>query len=91
MAAQIGWATARRPRGALAEPCAAAEAFQVYLDQLPEGPARRRLPTHAQLRAAGRHDLRYALQVRVVPGVRIVSCAPPGILGFLNYHNCTLV
>ena len=43
---------------------AAAEAVQKYLQQLPEGPKRKQLPSWSQLQRAKRHDLTRALQVR---------------------------
>lgn len=88
MAAKLGWATRRRPRGAAASDAgAAAEAIAAYLGALPEGPRRRRLPSHAELRGAGRHDLRYALQVRACARCP-ASCSPAahGWAGALHWQ-----
>lgn len=63
-AEKLGWRTQRRARGELLDATAAAEAFTQYLCSLPRGPAQRRMPSHKQLMAEGRLDLRYALQVR---------------------------
>ena len=65
MAANLGWRTQRRPRGEHSgDVSAAAQTLSGYLQRFPKGsPQRRRLPTHAELLAAGRHDVRYALQV----------------------------
>lgn len=60
VAARLGWRTQRRERAALRDAEAAAAALAEFIEQLP----RSRMPTHAQLRSAGRHDLRYALQAR---------------------------
>lgn len=46
----------------MADMDAAAAALADHLAQLPRS-CRGRMPTHAELRAAGRHDLRYAVQV----------------------------
>jgi len=59
VAARLGWRTQRRERAALRDLEAAAAELAEFIEQLP----RSRMPTHAQLSAAGRHDLRYALQV----------------------------
>ena len=62
VAERLGWATQRRERAAMRDADAAAAELAEYLRQLPRS-FRARMPTHAQLRSAGRHDLRYALQV----------------------------
>ncbi|BDA51189.1 hypothetical protein COCOBI_18-0650 [Coccomyxa sp. Obi] len=62
VADQLGWGTQRRERAALRDIDAAAAALAEHLAQLPRS-CRGRMPTHAQLRAAGRHDLRYAVQL----------------------------
>ena len=54
----------RYQRRVSADARAAADAFQEYMRQLPDGPERNWLPSQAQLKAAGRHDLIYVLQVR---------------------------
>ncbi|CAL8466434.1 g5970 [Coccomyxa elongata] len=62
VAGQLGWGTQRRERAAMADMDAAAAALAEHLAQLPRS-CRGRMPTHAELRAAGRHDLRYAVQL----------------------------
>lgn len=63
MAEALGWSTRRRKRAALVDVEAAAKELRSHILQLPPR-SRGRLPTRQELIKAGRHDLRYALQVR---------------------------
>ncbi len=63
VAERLGFKTQRRERAAMRDADVAAAALAEFLQQLPRS-FRARMPTHEQLRAAGRHDLRYALQVQ---------------------------
>ncbi len=62
VAEALGWRTHRRKRAALSDLEAAAEELRSYIQQLPVH-LRKRVPTQAEITAAGRHDLRYALKV----------------------------
>ena len=52
-----GLALRRKPRGAAADLAAAAADLRAFMGDATS------LPSHEELRAAGRHDLRYALQL----------------------------
>lgn len=62
----------------------AAELVRAYLKGLPRGsPARKRMPSHTELIKCGRHDVRYAMQVRSTGVFRPGSHDVPAC-------NCTL-
>jgi hypothetical protein len=67
VAQKAGWTTQRRPAGALADLEAAAEEVRLFAAAAAAAAGGRggaaRMPTHQELRDAGRHDLRHALQV----------------------------
>ena len=62
----LGWRTQRRRKHSSASLEEAAELVRAYLEALPKGsPARKRMPRHTELMECGRHDVRYAMQVRI--------------------------
>ena len=66
VADRLKWQSRRRARGAYDDAATAAQAVAAFVAAKGGGDGRgaaRQMPTHAELRAAGRHDLRHALQV----------------------------
>ncbi|KAK9813221.1 hypothetical protein WJX72_010952 [[Myrmecia] bisecta] len=61
VAERLGWQTQRRARCYWHDMDVAAQALRRWIDK-EQGTDAEYLPTHQQLREAGRHDLRYALQ-----------------------------
>ena len=70
VAKPLGWRTQRRHRHSSASLEEAAELVREYLQMLPRGsPARKRMPSNTELMKCGRHDVRYAMQVRSTDNV----------------------
>ena len=59
----LGWRTQRRRRHESESLENAAHLVRQYIEALPNN-ARGRMPTQTEVRASGRHDIRYALQVQ---------------------------
>ena len=85
MAKALGWGTQRRRRHASATLAEAAELVKAYIEGLPKGsPARGRMPTQSEVIERGRHDVRYAMQVRNHPHLTqreklYISSSHPGL------------
>ncbi len=84
MAKALGLRTQRRHKHSSTSVEGAAELVRAYLKGLPRGsPARKRMPSHTELIKCGRHDVRYAMQVRSTGVFRPGSHDVPAC-------NCTL-